>query len=176
MGYHFSCGFARKCRQSAAKYEYDTRSLCAAPIEVESERLFLSTLCADLKARGQDALVLANFLLPPHNPFNQIDFLVILKRLACHIELKNLTAPVSGEVNGMWHLLLPDGTKKPLHANPYRQALNCKYAISDQMHRLAKRQASLVEPPNGTKFLRILKASSASTQTSQVDPRFRVTN
>jgi hypothetical protein len=97
-----------------------------APIEVESERRCLRTLIEDLKERGDDALILANFLLPPQNPLHQIDYLIVLRRLVCHVELKNLTAPVIGKVNGPWDLLLPDGTKKPLHQNPYRQALDCK--------------------------------------------------
>jgi hypothetical protein len=121
-----------------------------APIEIESERQFLSKLCGDLNARGLDALILANFLLPPHNPAQQIDFLVILKHLVCHIELKNLTAPVTGSANGTWHLILPDGSAKD-SGNPYRQALNCKFAISDEMHKLANREPHL-KTADGSKF------------------------
>lgn len=125
-----------------------------APIEIESERRFLSNLCADLKARGLSALILANFQLPAHKPIHQIDFLVILDREVCHVELKNLTAPASGKANGLWYLQLPDGSKKSLHGNPYRQSLECKYAISDQMHRSAKRVVALSEPASGKKFYR----------------------
>ena len=36
---------------------------------------------------------------------------------------------------------LPDGTEKPIEGkNPYRQALDCKYGISDLMHSFAKRR------------------------------------
>lgn len=123
-----------------------------APIKIESERQFLSSLCVDLKARELSALIFANFQLPAHKPIHQIDFLVILDREVCHVELKNLTAPVSGKVNGPWHLQLPDDSQKSLHGNPYRQSLDCKYSISDQMHRTAKQVRVLTEPANGTKF------------------------
>lgn len=125
-----------------------------APIEIESERKFLSSLCADLKARGLNAVILANFQLPAHKPIHQIDFLVILDREVCHVELKNWTAPVSGKANGLWHLQLPDGSKKSVHGNPYRQSLECKYAISDQMHLAANRVDTLSAPQRGEKFYR----------------------
>lgn len=123
-----------------------------APIEIESERRFLARLCADLKARQLNALVFANFLVPPHKPLNQVDFLVILDRLVCHVELKNITAPVMGGANGVWHLSLPNGEQQAFHCNPYRQALDCKYAISDQMHRFAKKRLPLLQHANNTKF------------------------
>jgi hypothetical protein len=123
-----------------------------APIEVESERRFLSRLCADLKAKRQGAVVFANFLVPPQRPLHQIDFLVILERLVCHVELKNLTAPVIGGVNGAWQLLLPNGSQMSLQGNPYRQALDCKYALSDQMHRFAKQRLSHADQSNNAKF------------------------
>src|SRR5687767_8428449 len=89
-----------------------------APIEVASERAFLAQFCADLKALGHRGLVLANLLIAGR----QIDFLTVLDEVVCHIELKNLTAPVSGGVNGGWQLHLPDGTCQRLdRENPYRQ-------------------------------------------------------
>src|SRR5437588_3345436 len=106
---------------------------CGAPIEIDSERVFLEKLTADLIVRGVSALIFANFY-PPRN-VHQIDFLVVTTSCVCHVELKKLTAPVSGGINGRWWLRMPDGSRSALDAkNPYRQALDAKYAINDQMH------------------------------------------
>src|SRR4051794_23262466 len=101
-----------------------------SPLELESEMLFLDHLLSELDRWGEPVVVCANFLTQ-RNP-HQIDFFVISARCACHIELKNLTAPVVGKVNGAWSLCLPGGRRKALEGkNPYRQALDAKYAISD---------------------------------------------
>lgn len=124
-----------------------------APIEIESEQLFLAELSAELANKGLNALIFANFQLPAHNPVHQIDFLVILDQIVCHIDLKNLSAPVTGTANGPWRLTLPDGTSKAHDGkNPYVQALDCKFAISDQMHRFAAKKAVVPKPQNGAKF------------------------
>src|SRR2546426_12823175 len=102
-----------------------------APIDVESEQLFLGKLSTDLLAQQQSALVFANFF-PQRKPL-QIDFLVVTAQCACHLELKNLTAPVVGKINGPWSLRMPDGSLSPLEAkNPYCQALDGKFSISDE--------------------------------------------
>jgi len=124
---------------------------CGDPIGVESERIFLERLSADLLALNAPALILANFL-PPQNPL-QIDFLVVTLRCVCHVELKKLTAPVVGGANGPWQLQMPDGSRRSLDAkNPYRQALDGKYAISDQMHAFASNDPSVPSLAGGKKF------------------------
>jgi energy-coupling factor transporter ATP-binding protein EcfA2 len=124
---------------------------CGAPIEIESERNFLDTLCADLRARGVPAVILANFF--PPGKLYQIDFVVVTAQCACHVELKNLTAPVSGGVNGAWFLRMPDGSRRALDAkNPYRQALDGKFAISDAMHAFAGRDPLIPRPSDGKRF------------------------
>jgi hypothetical protein len=124
-----------------------------SPIELESEKDFLGKLSAGLLARGQPALVFANFF-PLKNP-HQIDFFVVTSRCACHIELKRLTAPVIGGLNGWWSLRHPDGSLSPLEAkNPYRQALDGKHAISDEMHAFARIERSVPVRSSGGKFFK----------------------
>jgi energy-coupling factor transporter ATP-binding protein EcfA2 len=131
---------------------------CGAPIEIESERNFLDTLGADLRARGVPTLVLANFF--PPGKLHQIDFLVVTAHCACHIELKNLTAPVSGGVNGPWFLKMPDGSRRALDVkNPYRQALDGKFAISDAMHAFAGSDPSIPRPSGSKKFYAHLESA-----------------
>src|SRR4051794_13391139 len=109
-----------------------------SPLEIDSEKAFLARLKEDLSCCGESALILANFF-PPKNP-HQIDFLVVTSRCACHVELKTLTAPVTGGLNGRWSLTRPNGSQSPLDAkNPYRQALDCKHAVSDELHAFERR-------------------------------------
>jgi hypothetical protein len=125
------------------------------PLEIDSEKAFLARLKADLGARGESGLILGNFF-PPRKP-HQIDFLVATRRCACHIELKGLTAAVQGGLNGRWQLRLPDGSLTPLEAkNPYRQALDGKLAISDELHAFARRDPSIPGLPPGEKFYKHL--------------------
>jgi hypothetical protein len=123
-----------------------------APIEYESERRFLRRLRADLESRGEDAIIFANMLLPKRNPLRQVDFLLILRHCVCHIEHKNLTSPVVGAFNGYWSILQPDGSPKSLEANPYRQALDCKYSISDEMLDFAAGRKGLPKLASGEKY------------------------
>jgi hypothetical protein len=130
---------------------------CGSPIELESEKHFLSKLSADLLAQGQSALVFANFF-PDRNP-HQIDFLLVTAQCACHVELKKLTAPVFGRINGPWALRMPDNSHSRLGAkNPYRQALDGKFAISDQMHVFAAANADVPLPSSGGKFYKHLES------------------
>jgi hypothetical protein len=130
---------------------------CGSPIEIESEKLFLGKLRADLLARGESALIFANFI-PDKNP-HQIDFLVVTARCACHVELKKLTAPIVGKINGPWSLILPEGKLSPLETkNPYRQALDGKFAISDEMHVFARSDPSIPQPAAGAKFYKHLES------------------
>ncbi len=125
---------------------------CGAPLEIESEILFLNALTSTLESRGEPVVICANFLTE-RNP-HQIDFFVVTTRCACHVELKHLTAPVEGKLNGPWELQLPDGRRKTLEGNPYRQALHAKYAISDAMHHFANSTPGVPRPPNNDKFFK----------------------
>jgi hypothetical protein len=130
---------------------------CGSPIEIESEKLFFGKLSADLIARGQPALIFANFF-PRRNP-HQIDFLVVTACCACHIELKKLTAPVIGSINGPWSLKMPDNSLSPLEPkNPYRQALDGKFAISDEMHVFVAADPTIPRPAVGGKFYKRLES------------------
>jgi hypothetical protein len=124
-----------------------------APIAIESEREFLARLKSHLENQGRPGLILANFLLPPNRPAHQVDFLIVARPCVCHVELKQLTKPVVGSSNGPWSLREPDGSLTPLDAkNPFRQALDCKYVISDAMAHFAARARELRRLPQGKKF------------------------
>jgi hypothetical protein len=124
-----------------------------SPIEIQSEKDFLGKLSAEFLARDYPALVFANFF-PLKNP-HQIDFFVVTARCACHVELKRLTASIVGGLNGFWSLRRPDGSLSPLEMkNPYRQALDGKHAISDEMHAFARSDRRVPVPSAGEKFFK----------------------
>lgn len=126
---------------------------CGAPIEIRSEQAFLQRLQVDLEKGGEWALVLGNFC-PDSKPL-QIDFFVITQRVACLVELKTLGAPVRGGVNGPWFLVQGDGSQVPLSGkNPYRQALDAKYAMSDEMHKFARDAEDKAQLETGDKFFK----------------------
>ncbi|MDF0676341.1 MAG: NERD domain-containing protein [Nitrospira sp.] len=107
-----------------------------SPLEQQSERSFLNHICDDLRQANCAAIILANFT-PPTRP-RQIDFFVVTERCAALIELKAFNQPVEGEINGEWALVLPDGSrKKLLLPNPHTQAVQCKYALSDEVRKLS---------------------------------------
>jgi hypothetical protein len=124
-----------------------------APLEIESEILFLDHLISTLESWGDPVILCANFLTE-RNP-HQIDFLVIAPRCVCHVELKSLTAPVLGQVNGQWSLCLPGDRRRILDGkNPYRQALDTKYALSDAMRDFAASRPRVPRPPGGEPFFK----------------------
>ena len=104
-----------------------------AEIDVPSEREFLQRLRRDMEQHSEEAVVLANFLAGPRGRQRQIDALVATKRAACVVELKSYTSPVEGGVNGPWVRFGRDGDVRSLGSNPYRQALECKFAVSDEL-------------------------------------------
>ena len=107
-----------------------------APLEHDSERSFLNRICDDLHQANCTAIILANFT-PPTRP-RQIDFFVVTERCAALIELKAFNQPVEGGINGEWRLVLPDGSRKKLPLpNPHEQAVQCKYALSDEVRKLS---------------------------------------
>ena len=106
-----------------------------SPLENQSEREFLTRLCEDLQERRQEAIIFGNFSTR-RNPL-QIDFFIITQQCACLVELKNITCPVLGDTNGDWLLQLPDRSEKTIGSpNPYQQAVQCKYALSDEVESL----------------------------------------
>jgi energy-coupling factor transporter ATP-binding protein EcfA2 len=128
-----------------------------SPIEIPSEKQFLARLVTDLRSRNESAFIFANF----HTGKNtlQVDFFVVTSKCACHIELKNYTAPVVGGVDGTWKLLTPNGDLEvDRNKNPYHQALNCKYAISDAMHEMARRDSNLSPKVKGRKFYSLIES------------------
>jgi energy-coupling factor transporter ATP-binding protein EcfA2 len=128
-----------------------------SPIEIPSEKQFLARLVSDLRSRDESAFIFANF----HTGKNtvQVDFFVVTSKCACHIELKNYTAPVVGGVDGTWKLLAPNGDLVvDRNKNPYHQALNCKYAISDAMHEMARRDPSLSPKVKARKFYSLIES------------------
>jgi nuclease-like protein len=128
-----------------------------SPIEEESEKDFLSKLISDLRSRGEDAVVLANFHAGRLQL--QVDFLVITSKCVCHVELKNYTRPIEGTYNGPWKLRMPDGKVTPVgDKNRYHQAKSCKFAISDELHALVKKDSSLPDIPSGKKFYQFIES------------------
>ena len=85
------------------------------------------------------ALILANFEVNRGVDSRQIDFVVITPEHAELIELKNLTAPVKGDLNGPWRIEISPGAWKPYDGqNPWEQAKTAKLALSDAMREYAR--------------------------------------
>jgi hypothetical protein len=93
------------------------------------------------------ALILANFEVPSRGASHQIDFVVITEKRAELIELKNITAPVRGGVNGPWQIETSPGSFVPYsRPNPWEQARDAKLALSDAMHGFAKQRSDVPKP------------------------------
>jgi NACHT domain/Nuclease-related domain len=121
------------------------------PLDHPSERSFLERLRADLQGRGIPALILANFITG--RTYRQVDFLIISAARTVHCELKAYTLPMIGGINGPWVQVLPDGSRRILdEGNPYRQAQETTYALSDAMRQLVVRDASVPRATNGQFF------------------------
>jgi Nuclease-related domain len=110
------------------------------PIRDRGELYVLNRLRGDLQRRGVPARVFANFVAAGRQQ-RQIDLLVATPTRLVHAELKAVAPelPLVGDANGPWQQLLPDGQRRPLDPNPYRQAHQGTYAISDVMRKLARR-------------------------------------
>lgn len=128
------------------------------PLQEPSEIQFLDKLYADLTERGRNAIIFANFFAGRLK--QQTDFLIITSKCACVVELKNYNLPVFGQVNGAWELKRHDGTlsKRLGERNPYHQALQAKYSISDEMHLLQNDHPELPAPPNNKKYYQTLES------------------
>lgn len=129
-----------------------------APLQEPSEIQFLNTLCTHLGERKAQAIIFANFYTGRFK--QQVDFLVITSNCACVVELKNYNVPVFGEINGPWELRNTDGTliEELSERNPYHQAREAKYAISDEMHWLSRDHPELPTPPENRKFFSMMES------------------
>jgi hypothetical protein len=109
------------------------------PIGDRGELHALNRLRGDLHDRGVSARVFANFVAAGSQQ-RQIDLLVATPTRLVHAELKAVTPklPLVGGANGPWQQLLLDGRHRQLEPNPYRQAHQGTYAISDVMRKLAR--------------------------------------
>ena len=126
-----------------------------APIEEQSEKDFLNRIKSAFREDGRNAIIFGNFFVSSR----QIDFFIITDNCACHVELKVFNHPISGETNGSWLQHLPDGTTKNIGPpNPYRQALDCKYALSDEVRRLLEKDASIPKLSKNQAFYREIES------------------
>ena len=108
------------------------------PIAHDTEQVFLARLRADLSRRGCRARIYANFITGSSQ--RQVDFLVATEHRLVHAELKTVdqSLPLIGGINGPWTQELPGGKRRSLERNFYRQAHEATFAISDDMHALAR--------------------------------------
>jgi hypothetical protein len=118
------------------------------PLVDSTEQQFLARLQHDLAAAGCPAVVLANVQLE-----RQVDFVVITDARACVLELKGWRDPVIARVNGRWQRIV-EGNPIDADGNPYRQAQECGFALSDLMRKLAK--AGGLPGPRSDKFVKDL--------------------
>jgi hypothetical protein len=117
------------------------------PLADPVERSFLQRLRRDLDRRGLPALILAN--LEVGSSYQQLDFVIVSSARTVHCELKGYRAPVLGRARGMWEQVLPDGKRRSLEGNPYRQARAGTYALSNEMRSLARRRGDMPAGPQG---------------------------
>jgi hypothetical protein len=130
--------------------------LIGAPV-VGSEAAALRDLVSSLVA---PALVLVNFEVQSRGTSRQIDFLVATAQRVELIELKEITAPIKGDTNGPWQIETAPGSFVPYAGpNPWVQARDAKFALSDAMHAFAKRGAAPL--PSEKSFYKQFDASVA---------------
>lgn len=122
------------------------------PLVDLTEKQFLARLRRDLAARGLRARVLANLQLG--GSFRQLDFVIVTDQRVVVIELKGWNVPVVGRANGRWQRVV-DGRRLPTEGNPYRQAHDGGYALSDAMR--AFRQEVGAPAPRRDKFVKDLE-------------------
>ena len=109
-----------------------------------SEASALRDLAVSLKA---PALIFANFEVSSGSSSQQIDFVVITESRAELIELKQITAPVRGGINGLWEIETSPGLFVPYSGpNPWEQAKTAKLVLSDAMRKYAKGHPEVPKP------------------------------
>ncbi|WP_337824685.1 NERD domain-containing protein [Amycolatopsis sp. A1MSW2902] len=140
---------------------------------VGSELRFLEQLTADLESSGTHAIVLANFFT--ERASRQIDFLVITDVHVCHVELKNYSGQLVGHANGLWSSRRADGVLEEIdRQNPYVQALEGKFALSDDMHALAARAGVALARKYYTQFDSVVCVFPRLAAGSEVPDDFKV--
>ena len=111
--------------------------LIGAPV-IGSEAAALRDLLSSLRP---PALVLVNFEIQNSGTSRQIDLVAVTLQRAELIELKEFTAPVKGRENGPWQIETAPGVFVPYAGpNPWVQARDGKYALSDSMRAFTKRR------------------------------------
>lgn len=107
-------------------------------IDDRNELRFLQRVRSDLEPRRCAQRIYANFIT--RRSQRQVDFLISTAHRLVHVELKtvNPELPLVGSANGSWEQQLPDGQRRSLERNYYRQAQSTTFAISDDMHDLAR--------------------------------------
>jgi hypothetical protein len=108
-------------------------------IDDPGEVRFINRLRRDLEGHNVPASLFANFIAAGRQQ-RQIDLLLLTPDRLVHCELKvfNQHHPLIGGPNGRWKFMLPDGSERELDGNPYRQAQDGTFAISDVMRALAR--------------------------------------
>ena len=125
------------------------------PIQEQSENDFLNRIKSAFRKEGRNAIIFGNFFVQSR----QIDFFLITENCACHVELKAFKHPISGKTNGTWSQHLPDGTSKKIGPpNPYQQALDCKFSLSDEVKRLLEKDSSIPKLPGNREFYREIES------------------
>jgi len=133
-----------------------TEVLIGAPLSGD-EAHFLTRLFSDLS--GQDALILANFEITKAGKSRQIDFVIITNTHAQLLEHKALQGPVIGTDNGPWKLTNAAGQVVIYPGeNPWVQASQAKYLLSDLMLAFSQKTAAIPGPLNKA-FYREFEAS-----------------
>ncbi len=106
-------------------------------IDNGTERRLLRRLLTHLGHQGTEAVVIANVVVGYDK--RQIDFIVATASTAVVVEAKGYSYPVHGGLNGPWRLQLGEARERPLgRTNPYYQALDCRYAVSDAITEYAR--------------------------------------
>ncbi|MET3524212.1 nuclease-related domain-containing protein [Mesorhizobium abyssinicae] len=120
------------------------------PVTQLSERRFLSRLVSDLEKASRSAIILANVVLKTGGASRQIDFIVATELAAAVVEVKGFARPVRGGENGAWEERGdgPEDWASLRGENPYRQAVNSRFAVSD-----ALKEAGLAPANGGQPYL-----------------------
>ena len=135
------------------------------------EAQFLARLFTDLS--GQDVLVLANFEITKAGKSRQIDFIVITNSHAELLEHKALQGPIIGTDNGPWKLTNSAGQLVTYPGeNPWFQASQSKYLLSDLMFAFSQKIAAIPGPLDRA-FYREFDASVCIYP--QLDPASKLT-
>jgi energy-coupling factor transporter ATP-binding protein EcfA2 len=136
-----------------------------------AEACFLTRLVTDIL--GQDVLILANFEITKAGKSRQIDFVVVTNTHTELLEHKALQGPIIGTENGPWKLT--DATGQVVSypgENPWLQASQAKYLLSDLMFAFSQKSPPIPGPLNRA-FYKEFDASVCIYP--QIDPASKLT-